>query len=218
MKRALTLTTVLAGAALALSAWAWPHLPDPMPIHWGPDGRPDGWASRAFGAWFAPALALGLPWVLAGLLRLDPRRAHVERSELAVTTVLVGTNVVLVGVHAVALRAAMTPGHPLEAGWVMALVGGLFIALGNVLPKAKSNFFLGVRTPWTLDDEAVWHRTHRVAGWCFAAAGAVGLIGGVLLDPAVSTWAFVGSAIAAGVVPTAYSWWIHTPDGGASVG
>jgi uncharacterized membrane protein len=85
---------------------------------------------------------------------------------------------------------------------MMAGVFLFFTAIGNVLGRIRPNFWMGVRTPWTIANERVWNQTHRLAAWLFVAAGLVGLIEVLLNVPPGWYFAPIGGA---SVVPVVYS-------------
>jgi uncharacterized membrane protein len=107
--------------------------------------------------------------------------------------------------QAAVLGAAL--GAPFEMGrMVLGGVGILFLALGNYLPRLRSNWWMGIRTPWTLDNEEVWRRTHRLGGWSFALGGLLCVLGALLLPVEVAGIVGLCSLGAAAVVPVVYSY------------
>ncbi len=181
-------------AMLAFSAAVYSRLPAIVPSHWGIDGQVDGTMSRTWGVLFTPALAL-LVWLLMLVLpRIDPRRdsyaAFAGTLQLFVNILMLFLALLHIGMLGVAL------------GWnipfpriVIAGVGLLFAALGNELGRIKPNWFVGIRTPWTLADPEVWRRTHRAGGRLFVAIGLVFVLAGALL-PFECTAAIVLAGVA----------------------
>ena len=188
----LSLVLVVAGFAMAGYAHrAADRIPGgKIPIHWNIHGQPDGWASteQPFMAFYLLPTAIGgvvvlglfaLPW-------LSPRKFAVEDFRQTydyIFFLVAGLFLYLEGV--IIWRQFYGP-VLMERGFLAGIC--LFFALiGNVLGKVKRNFWMGVRTPWTLADPVVWDRTHRVAAWLFVVAG---LTGGVLamcgINPIVS--------------------------------
>ncbi|HEX6559998.1 MAG TPA: SdpI family protein, partial [Longimicrobiales bacterium] len=101
-------------------------------------------------------------------------------------------------------------GHAL--GWpvnvptaVLLGIGAMFMILGNVLPRTRSNWFMGIRTPWTLDSESVWRETHRLGGRTFVLGGFVTMIAAFLPEPIQPIVAIVALCIA-GFIPVIYSY------------
>ena len=195
---------VLILAAIVFSIAVWSRLPERMPVHWGLGGQVDRYGSRAQAASFFPSLML-LIWLLLRFLpRIDPRRANYVK--FADTyDLLVNSFVALFAVMHVALLGAAL-GWPVSMERVVpALIGLQFIILGNVLPRARPNWWFGIRTPWTLSNDRVWTRTHRVGGYLLSGAGVVLLIGAAL----PGAWSFalgVAAAVAAGFGSLVYSY------------
>jgi uncharacterized membrane protein len=191
-------------AMWAFTAAVYARLPHRMPSHWNLQGEVDGWMEKPWGAVLQPVVATGVLALLWILPRIDPRRANVEHSatdrRLLVNLIILFMAVVQVATYAPAL------GWPLEVDRViLAGVGLLFTGIGNYLPRIRSNWFMGIRTPWTLSSEGVWRATHRVGGRVFVGAGML-MVLAALLPAAVRPWA-LGLAIAATVViPIAYSY------------
>jgi uncharacterized membrane protein len=180
-RRPMIFSAVVVGAMFLLSAWAWTQLPADaqVPIHWGIDGTPDGYASKAVGLFLLPMITAGIALLLAVIPRFEPRRANLERSGQAYAVARVGVVSVLGLVHVVAIAAAL--GSDIDmTRIVMITTGALFIGIGNYMPKMRPNFTMGIRTPWTLSSDRSWDRTHRLGGRLFVLEGAVFVILGVL--------------------------------------
>jgi uncharacterized membrane protein len=174
-------------AAFAASAIVYPRLPEMIPTHWrGMDAQPDSWSSRAFGAWLTPMLLLGM-WALVRILpAIDPRGANYAKFGGAFEGIIVSIMLFLLGMHIIILRAAL--GLPVAMQRVVPVgVGVLFVVIGNLLPRARPNWFVGIRTPWTLSSDRVWEKTHRFGGHVFVAGGIVI----VLAALAMTQWAHI---------------------------
>jgi uncharacterized membrane protein len=203
------------GAAVAAAMWAfalgiYARLPQRIPSHWNLQGEVDGWMDKPWGPFMQPAIAtlmLGLLWLLP---RIDPRRANVERfaedRRLLINLIILFMAVVQAATFAHAL------GWPVQVDRViLASIGLLFVGLGNYLPRIRSNWFMGIRTPWTMDNERVWRATHRVGGRTFVAAGLVMALAALLPEP-LREWT-AGAAIAVAVaVPLVYSYVAYRRD------
>ena len=195
---------VLILAAIALSVAVWSRLPERMPVHWDLHGTVNGYGSRAHGAFLMPGVMLVIWLLMRFLPRIDPRRANYAK--FADTyDLLVNSLVALFAVMHVALVGAAL-GWPISMERVApALIGLQFIILGNVLPRARPNWWFGIRTPWTLSNDRVWTRTHRVGGYLLAGAGLVLLVGAV--RPGALSFALgVAAVIAAGFGSLVYSY------------
>ena len=191
-------------AAVAFSIAVWSRLPESMPVHWDLHGQVNGYGSRPQGAFLLPGIMLVLWLLMRFLPRIDPRRANYAK--FADTyDLLVNSLVALFAVMHVALIGAAL-GWPVSMERVApALIGLQFIILGNALPRARPNWWFGIRTPWTLSNDRVWTRTHRVGGYLLAGAGVVLLVSAAFPGPL--TFALgVAAAIAAGFGSLVYSY------------
>lgn len=196
--------SVLALALIAGTAAVWSRLPESMPVHWGISGKPDRFGSRFEGAILLPLIFVGL-WGLTELLpRLDPRRANFAKMRGTYDLAISASLSMIVVLQGVILASAL--GHPVPMHRIVpATVGVLFLVLGNLLPRARPNWWFGIRTPWTLSSDRVWARTHRLGGYCLAGAGVLLLVAAFLPAP----WfliLFVGTVVPAALVPVVYSY------------
>ena len=195
---------VLIGVMVLFSLSVWSQLPAEIPTHWNFRGEINGYSGRAFGAFFVPCLAL-LIWLLLPLLRrLDPRRANYERFEETFFMIVNFIVLFMAVMHTLTLGAAL--GWPIDMSRaVFGLIGLVFIVLGNFLPRLRSNWWMGVRTPWTLENDRVWRETHRLAGWTFVVGGLMALLSMILPEPVRGPVAFAG-LIGAGLLPVVWSY------------
>jgi uncharacterized membrane protein len=99
-------------------------------------------------------------------------------------------------------------------GQVMPLMLGLLlVGLGGMMGKIRPNWFVGIRTPWTLSSKAAWVKTHRLGGFLMVAAGIL-TMASTLLGPRVAFGTMIATLVASTVGSAAYSWhvWKHDPD------
>lgn len=194
---------------IGLSVWAWLRLPADvqLPVHWGPSGEADRYGSKLEALALLPAIMLGVSVLFAVLPRLLPRRENLASSARAYLAAWIGALLLMGGIHTVSVLNAVGGDLPM-ARIVFAGVGLLFLVLGNYLPKTRANWAVGVRTPWTLEDERTWRRTHRLAGRLFAGVGLVLLAGAFTLPMAALFPVMIAGVAVVSVVPPVYSWWV----------
>lgn len=194
---------VLALAALVTAA-IYGELPEPMPIHWGIRGEVDGWAPRAVGAWLLLAVGLGT-WALTRFLPFMMRKE--KRAKLAGAPVsAVGCLLALffASFQVLGLYAALNPGFTVARG-ASILLGALWIALGQLLPRLRRNPMFGVRTSSALASEDNWRRTQRVASCTYGIGGAVSILAG-LFAGGLALPVTIAAAFVSALVPTVYSY------------
>ena len=163
---------VAVGIMFVLAAWAWVQIPAgaEVPIHWGLDGQPNGYAPKEIALLFTPLLSVGLVVMLYFLPRFEPRARNLAESGPAYLQVTIALLVLMAGLQLMVVLAAV--GRPLDVTLVLGFgTGLLFVVIGNVLGKVRSNFMFGVRTPWTLSSDLSWNKTHRLVGRLFVLLG-----------------------------------------------
>ena len=161
---------LIIASAVVASAVVYPRLPETIPTHWNMDGQPDGWSSRAFGAWITPVILLVMWGLVRVLPAIDPRGANYAKFGGTFEAIIDSLMLFLLGMHIVLLRAGL--GHPVQMERIVPFgIGVLLIVIGNLLPRCRPNWFVGIRTPWTLSSDRVWEKTHRIGGRLFVAAG-----------------------------------------------
>ena len=159
--------------ALAVSVALYGQLPERIATHFDIAGQPDGWSSRMSGATMLP-LVMVITWLaLWGLPRISPTGWRVEPFHDVWNRVQVAILAFLFLLHAGILGQALGWWGAYMDRLVIGGVGLLLVTLGNYLGKTTRNFFLGIRTPWTLASDEVWRRTHRLGGWLLVLAGLV---------------------------------------------
>jgi uncharacterized membrane protein len=159
-------------AMFAVAAWAWPQVPDKIPIHWNIRGEVDGWGGRFTGLVLLPIVAAGMYLLMLLLPLIDPGRRNYENFGKAFAVIRLALVLFFAAMYAAMVRAAF--GHALNMSTIIfPATGVLFIVLGNFMSKLRPNWFVGVRTPWTLSSRLSWDKTHRLAGWLFVVMGAM---------------------------------------------
>jgi uncharacterized membrane protein len=191
---------------VVFTAAVFGRLPERIPTHWDAQGTVNGEMDRLFGAWLLPAMIAAMALVLPRLPAIDPRRANYDKFRPSYDLVINAVITMMAILHVAMLGVAL--GWPVSMERVTPLMAGmLFIVLGNVLPRARPNWLFGIRTPWTLTNDRVWERTHRVGGMLFVVAGVV-LMLSAFLKPHLVLPAIVTTVVVAAVIPIAYSYFI----------
>jgi uncharacterized membrane protein len=205
-------------AALGFGIWALPSLPDQVASHWGLSGEPDGWSSKGTLVYLLPLFGVGIALLLGVVPRIDPRKASFELHGSTYWTLANASIVVLAGVHVALI--AYNLGWPVRINQIVGIaVGGLFVLIGNLMTRMRPNWFMGIRTPWTLSSDTVWRKTHRVGGYAFVAAGLL-LVAMGFVQPPWFAGTLIVAAIVAALVPVIYSYfvWRGEQEGGGGGG
>ena len=166
---------------------AYPYLPDQLASHWGASGQVNGYLPKIWGLFIIPAISAALALLFLLIPRIDPLRKNIakfmdafEQFVIIILTFLLYISLVTI-LWNTGIRFSI--GQVLSPG-----LGAVFYACGILIGKAKRNWFIGIRTPWTLSSDRVWDRTHAIGGKLFRLAGVLAL-GGLLL-PEIA-WLFI---------------------------
>ncbi len=198
----------------ALGAYAYPRLPEWVASHWNAAGQVDGYSSRTSGLLLLPLMVLGITVLLLFVPEIDPLKANIAQFRRDYNSIVVLTAVFMLYLYLLNLLQNLGL-HFNMVQWMMPAFGVLFYAIGGLLGKAKRNFFIGIRTPWTLSSDFVWQQTHRRGALLFKIAGAIILLG--MLLPQYAMWIMLGACTVAALYTVVYSYWLFQREARQSV-
>jgi uncharacterized membrane protein len=206
----LFLATVLVAAAMVGFAFYVAGQVPPgteLATHWNAAGEVDRHAPALQALLFPPAVAVILGLVFAAVPFIEPMQDRLEGSAPVMRASWIGLLLLMVFVQL--MVAAPVLGWNLGINLLLAVLGGVLIVIGNVLPKSRPGFFVGIRTPWTITDTDIWIATHRLGGKLMILVGVVFVVLGLLPIPASARVPIiVAGALGSALIPAAYSWWL----------
>ena len=192
----ITLLPILAGVLL------WNQLPDPMPTHWNAAGEIDGWSSKPFTVFGLPLILLAVQWLCTLGTGADPKKNNHPQKILHLVLWIIP--VLSVVMHTFVYLIALGYGVRMEVVMPI-LIGLIFTIIGNYMPKCKQNYTIGIKIPWTLNNEENWNKTHRFAGFLWVVCGIaimlIGFFGGF--------WVFLPITLLMVIAPFVYSYMLH---------
>ncbi len=197
---------ILVVLSFIIGAYAYTALPEPVATHWGLSGQPDGYMPKIFGAFLFPVILTVLLAVFGILPIIDPLRANIEKSKTAYFgfALVVTAFLFLVYLQTVLWNMGTIISFSLT---IPILLGGLFFCIGLLLDKVKRNWFVGIRTPWTLSSDEVWDKTHRFGATAFKVAGILMLF--TVLLPAYTILIVFALFLLAILAAVAYSYVLY---------
>jgi uncharacterized membrane protein len=163
---------VLAGVAL------WNQLPDQLASHWDTNDQVNGYMPKFWGVFLMPLITLGMLALFLVLPNIDPLKANIAQFRESFNLFIMLIVVFMLYVHGLTLAWSLGYQNFKMSAAMLPFLGVLFIAIGFMLRKAKRNFFIGIRTPWTLSSDAVWDKTHKLGSVLFMVSGALSIVGG----------------------------------------
>ena len=203
-KKTLIAATIVNLLPMVVGVLLWNQLPERIAVHFGVNGEPDGWGSRAFVVFGLPAFLAAMELLCAFATAADPKKQNIQPKifKLVLWSVPVISLVCCGGIYAYALGLDVD-----MEKLVTALFSVVFIIIGNYLPKCRQSYTIGIKLPWTLESEDNWNRTHRMAGGLWMAGGVVLALMSLLGKTSVAI--FLAVVIAMVLVPTVYSYLLY---------
>jgi uncharacterized membrane protein/outer membrane lipoprotein-sorting protein len=207
MNRKITfcLIAVIILAAVVMNLLAYPKLPERMACHWGPGGQVDNWMDKDICIWIMPGISVGLTALFFVILLIDPLRKNIEKFFSYYAGFVIIMNLFLLAVHGWMLLWNLGIQVPVNV-FIPIGMGCLIFYLGIVTSHVKPNWFIGIRTPWTLSNEIVWQKTHKLGGVLFRIAAIIILIGA--LFPQYAILFVLVPVLSVAIITTLYSLWL----------
>ncbi len=189
-----------------ISFFAYPHLPAQLPIHWNVYGQVDNQAPKTVVVWLTPVLMLAIFVLFSFLPQFDPKKKQYKLFDKEWRIIKTSIIAFFVYLQVVIFHLSLNPAVRIEP-FMFTGLGVLFMVIGNFLSKIRQNYFIGVKLPWTLNNEDNWNKTHRFAAWCFVVAGLISLLEAFFVFQ--SSVIVLGSLILAVILPIIYSFWLY---------
>ncbi|MBR3935151.1 MAG: SdpI family protein [Oscillospiraceae bacterium] len=200
-KKLFVITTIIILLPIVIGLVFWEQLPETMATHWGTDNEPNGWTGKAFTVFGIPGIMAALHIFCLIVTYADPKKSNIGEKAMGIVYWILPA----VSLAVMSATYAYALGMNVNIGMICCLLMGIiFIALGNYLPKAKQNFTFGYKIPWTLSSEDNWNKTHRLAGWLMVICGFLFIINAFVL----SEWVLLACLIAV-AVPMIYSYILY---------
>ena len=198
---------------LLISAWAWRQIPPDtqLPVHWGINGQPDRYAGKFWGLFMMPVVVTAMGILLILIPLIEPRKKHLNLSLKAYNIILIAIFLLMAGMHILVIMSSLNQSISVDRA-VPFGVGLLFIIIGNYMGKIRSNFLLGIKTPWTLSSELSWNKTHRLGGRLFVLCGFLLALSALLFTGKVTFTILMIGVIGSVIVTFAYSYFVWKND------
>ena len=200
---------ILAALMAAFAFYAAAQVPPgtELPVHWNAAGEVNGTLPALKALLFPVAAVIGSTVLFSLIPRLEPLQERLEGSADVLRTTWVGLLFIMVMIQAAVAAPAF--GVKMPVALPVLAVGLFFVVIGNVLPKSRPGFFVGIRTPWAILDTDNWIATHRLGGKLMMLAGIAIILSALLPLPREARIATMAGSVALAVIPPfVYSWWL----------
>ena len=197
MRKTTLIALAMVSISLASGFLLYPMMPERIALHWNMHGEADGYGSKAMGGFLIPALSAVILGFFLIIPKIDPLGKNIESFRGYYDGFILSFIVFMSYLYALTILWNMGTRFNMSQALSPAF-GMLFYYLGILTQNAKRNWFIGIRTPWTLSSDVVWDKTHRIGGKMFKAAGIISLLGALIpqyaillmLVPVISVAAF----------------------------
>jgi uncharacterized membrane protein len=186
--------------------YVWPTLPEIIPTHFGFDGKPDDWSHKTMYAFLIPGLNIGIYLMMTFIPYIDPKK-KLELMGSKYFMLKLFTTLFIAIICLFIVRSSIT-GTVGDSSGLFCVLGGFFMFLGNYLQRASPNYFVGFRTPWSLENEVVWKKTHLLGGRLYFIAGLLIIVLSLVMKEKFAPW-FIAIIITASAIPAVYSYFVY---------
>ncbi|QYK53950.1 MAG: SdpI family protein [Fimbriimonadaceae bacterium] len=199
----LTCFAIVAATAI-YTAMVYPKLPAEIPVHFNAAGVADRYEAKESGAWLMVWMMGGMTALFAILPHLSPKTKSIEAFRSTYDSIVYAVLAFMLLIQFAMLQAAK--GQVNVSMYITVAVCGLFAFLGNLMGKVTPNYFVGIRTPWTLESPVVWERTHRLAAKLMTYSAIAGITLALIGASPIVVMAMVITAV---LIPVPYSYWVY---------
>ena len=202
------LIIILILLGFALGVYYYPSLPDRVPVHWNANGEINGYGSKLFGAFGLPLINLGMYLMFILLPNIDPKKKNYANFMSTYQFLKYLLIVFFLGIQLITLLIAtgVVVNKPIL---IQIMISLLFILLGNVMGRVKPNYFVGIKTPWTLANEEVWRKTHRLAAPLWVVGGILNILLSLTGGTNLNGNGFIVIVAVISIVPIGYSYFAY---------
>ena len=198
---------IIALLPLLYLASIWNSLPDKVPMHWNIEGKIDRYGSKQQLIWLSLLMPLLTYLIITFIPKIDPKNqlAKMGNKYESFKFFLV----LFMSILSIIIIYSAKTGELFNAKYIPLAVAGLFMVLGNYMKTIKPNYFIGIRTPWTLENEEVWKQTHYIASYLWFWGGLFSIIVILLLPEKSGYYFFTAIMFIITLIPLAYSYWYY---------
>ncbi|GGG22113.1 SdpI family protein [Pontibacter amylolyticus] len=192
---------------LVYLAVVWNSLPEQVPVHFNLEGEADGWAGKTSLIFIVLGTTALFNLILLALPHIDPKRKLTQMGSKyhQLRFILV---IFMAALSVFIVHNALNP-NVFRQNIHFVLIGGLFIALGNYFQAVKPNYFIGIRTPWTLESEQVWRKTHRLGGILWIIGGILLIVLAFLPEMGMQQMLYIAVIALTVLIPVVYSFMVY---------
>ena len=204
-RKHIIISSLLILSPILVGLFLWNRLPERIPTHFGFNGEADQYGSKAFTVFFMPIFMLFIHWLMVWGTMKDPK--HERVSDKVYTLIIYSVPLISIFVNMTIYLRAFDQNFDITRA-IMCLVSFIFIVIGNYRPKTRQNYTIGIKLPWTLEDQENWDKVHRLAGYLFMTAG-VAMFISIFFPGYTMIYVMLAVTILATIIPVIYSYRLY---------
>ncbi len=193
-------------APFIVSYFLWDKLPEEVPTHFNIKGEADDWGPRWINAFMLPGIGVGIYLLLLVLPLIDPKK-KISNAQKPIAAIRIFTSIFFVVIYALVMTVSLDFEVNI-AQYIYLGVGALFLITGNYINSVKPNYFIGIRTPWTLENPEVWKKTHRLGSKLWVVGGLLMMGVPFVISNDLLSGFTIGLVLILAGVPSVYSYFI----------
>ncbi len=187
------------------AAITWNKLPEWVPTHFNVNGEADDYSKKAFALLLMPVMNVVIYFILFFVPRIDPRKKNYAFFGSSYQNIRLLIHLFFVGIF-IFITQTTSGGKPLQMGGFFSIMFLFFALLGNYMRTVRSNFFVGIRTPWTLSNDVVWRKTHELGGKIWFYSGIILAVVVFFLSQTAATVVMFSGIFLMVMIPVIYSY------------
>ncbi len=192
---------------IAYLASIWQELPQKLPMHWNYKGEIDRYGDKFELLWISLGMPLGIYLIFLLVPIIDPKKSLDKMGKKYQSLKFLLTAFMsILALYIIYISKNQSLGNP---NYIVLIIGALFMLLGNYFKTIQPNYFIGIRTPWTLESKEVWRTTHNLAGKLWFVGGLVIIILSLMLDKKLNFIIFLSITAIISIVPVVYSYILY---------
>jgi uncharacterized membrane protein len=196
---------IIVAMSFAVSAWFYPKMPQIMATHWGIDGQANGYMDKFWGLFLLPVILALTAGLMTAIPKIDPLKNNIAKFRGYYDNFLLFVAIFFLYLHGLAI--AWNMGREFDMGKaIIPAMTAIFWFAGILMEKSKRNWFIGIRTPWTISDDAIWDKTNKLAAKIFKTFAVAGLAA-ISFGAVYFVW-LVFALVAASIYLVAYSYFL----------
>jgi uncharacterized membrane protein len=184
----------------------WNDMPDIVPTHFNAAGEADDFGPKWINAFLLPGIAVITYLFLLFIPKIDPKK-RIESAQKPIAAIRILISLFLVGIYSLVMMKSLDMDIDISR-FVLISVGVVILITGNYINSIKPNYFIGIRTPWTLEDPDVWKKTHRFSSKVWIIGGLIMIISSVFINQKSYVYVIITSTLFLAVIPLLYSYFI----------